>query len=188
MALCMSLSSCSKDDEGNTGNDDIVGVDSTENNSNVNFFEITINGKTYKESKLGFFSYTSYSNSSLYLTNLFQEENSDFFCDIFLVLSKTKNNFEASLTGNHKLLGTYSWNTEEKNLDLIVRFDKFFGGDHFELLPSSTYNVTEVKLIETTANDKSIYSVSGNFSCQHKNPKTEKVFSSTGKFKYILTI
>jgi hypothetical protein len=176
VAMCVSVSSCSRDNDENSNG----------NSGGSEFIELTINEKTYTNNPIimGGAGFGSCKGRQLFA----EDAGGEYYCLIELNYSRYNSDFQNSTPGTYRIISfefDYS-RLEHKykatNLDLLVDFSIYGTGKTFELI-SGVHNVTEIKFINTDSNSKSKYSVSGNFSCEHRNSQTGKTYTTTGRYK-----
>lgn len=174
--LFIGINSCKKD------NSDIP--------SDVNFIEVTIDGKKYNGDVGGMFGFTSQEtcdNKLGYLINAGQVETSDFFLDLYLMHYENLDDFKSAEKGEYQVRNGYNFNGNTCNFEVEVSFDDNTESNYHTSLKTGGKNtITNIKKLGETSTDVE-YAIQGTFSCVFINHSNKEI-SVTGKYNVITEV
>ena len=157
----------------------------TPSSSGADMIEVTINGKTFKETNIGFF---GFDDEPSYM-NLYQSENADYQISIYIVYDKFNEIFKKSTTGEYRVIEDEPSNIEyEKNLDLAVLIGSSSKYQPFKLQPGSKHTVNSITSKGTDKDGNNEYMINATFSCIYINTENNSTYTISGKYNYTLTV
>ncbi|MFV0470690.1 MAG: hypothetical protein ACK5L7_01460 [Paludibacteraceae bacterium] len=173
LALCINLSSCSDDDD--------------EDSFNTDFYEFSVDGKTYKESYIGLGASIQIGNVTMQY--VCQTQTSTHNLDVRLSVPKYEKDISDYMQpSKYNIIALHDY-SKAKTFDLLVDYsNNSETDDSYYFLQSATkYNITEVKFLEKE-DGMYYYTVSGNFACTFENTSTHKEVTVEGKFRVTVIV
>lgn len=154
----------------------------------VDFIEILINGKSYKNNiyhgGTGFSGLTGCEDKSLHAAYLSSFEDSSFAFVSYILYFENDSDFKNSKSGKYEIIEDLSTFC---NLNLVVSFeDKIQSQSYFQLMSGGINTITSIKKGKSTST-KVDYIISGNFSSSFKN-RSNTIKIINGKYQITVPI
>lgn len=171
IALCLGFSSCNKDEDNPSGF----------------FYEITINGKTYKgNNPLSFMAVVPVNSDNFTSTMIIpinDIKTADYELeDILIVHYESPADFEQyGIPGDYKIVNEVTYPFSNDNFDLILSLDAPQG--EYRLQSGGIHKVTKVRLTDTYEGGDKDFSIEGEFSASYVNYSIDKTLEISGKYR-----